>query len=98
MKERIRQAQARLQAAAASGDYEEAARALDELLETVEEAVQGRFPPEDLLPEVTQGLERARRLILAARAHDAARLARMNRLPPGYGTAIPVRSSIQLEG
>ena len=98
MRERIRQAQARLQAAAATGEYQGAAKALDELLEAIEEGVQRRVGLEDLLPGVLEELERARRLILASRAHDAARLARTRKPPVEYGNARAAPPSVRLEG
>ena len=97
MRERIQGAQARLQATAAAGDYQGAAKALDELLEAVEEAVRQGMSLEDPLSEVLRDLERARRLILAARAHDAARLARLKRLPVEYGGGLRSGSSIQVQ-
>jgi hypothetical protein len=97
MREQIREAQGRLREAAASADYVRARRALEDLRVAFEEAVGSPEADEDALAEALREIEQARRLILAARAHDAARLARMKKPPAEYGNVGAASPSIRLE-
>lgn len=70
----------RLRRAVAAGAYEEAACAVRDLRKAAEEAGQDA----ELLGQALALLEWARRTTLAARAHDAARHARLRRFPKEY--------------
>ncbi len=84
MKESLREALCRLKAGLAAGEYDRARAALEELIEAARSLAQAGQLDEDLVCEVGAELERGRRVVLAARAHDAARLARLRRLPADY--------------
>ncbi len=97
MRQAAREALRKLHAALAAGEYERAQAALGELKAAAEGMAAGSALDEAFLGEALGGLERGRRLVLAARAHDAARLARLRKLPADYGEAGAARHAVRLE-
>lgn len=95
--EQFYEAAARLRRTIEGAAYEEAQRALLELRRALERS-RGEGGAEALADEAMRLLAWARRTALAGRAHDAARLARLRRLPEGYsGWADNRGPSVRLE-
>ncbi|MGB9606044.1 MAG: hypothetical protein ACPL88_09230 [Bryobacteraceae bacterium] len=88
----------RLRQAVAAADYRRAAEALGQLRSAMEEAAREGAFDERLLDEVRRELEQCRRLALAARCHDAARLGRLRKPASGYGRVGPGAPRVRLEG
>lgn len=81
--DQVRTCLSRLRAAVASGGYSAAQGALNELREALQCAQAGP-QAESLAHEALETLAWARKSVLAARAHDAARLARLRPAPKAY--------------
>ncbi|MCS7316569.1 MAG: hypothetical protein RMI94_15685 [Bryobacterales bacterium] len=97
MKEVVRERLRALNAALAAADYERARAALEGVCEAVQALIATGTPEEALASELRCELERNRRLILAARAHDAGRLARMRRPPSFYVAGANSPHAVSLE-
>ncbi len=98
--QRFAEAAARLRRAIAAGVYAQAQEALLALAKELERAVaeQDESEARRLAQEAGELLSWARRATLAGRAHDAARLARLHRLPEGYRQPRGQGPSVRLAG
>ncbi len=97
--ERFSEVAARLRQAVAAGSYAQAQEALVTLSRELERAVaeNGEKDVWQLAQQVRELLTWARRATLAGRAHDAARLARLRRLPQGYRPFSSHGSTVRLQ-
>lgn len=97
MKQELREALSRLNAVLAAGDYERAQAVLGEVKAGAEALAAGGRLDEAVRDEVLSELERGRRLVLAARAHDAARLARLRKLPADYAASVTTGPAVRVD-
>lgn len=97
MRQAAREALQKLRAALAAGDYGLAQSLLGELRAEAEALAAAGALDGALLREWLHELECGRRLVLSARAHDAARLGRLGRLPPEYAESATARCAICLD-
>jgi len=89
-------AAARLRRAVAAGTYAEAQAGLEQMRRALD-SVQGTAERAALARQALDALAWARKAVLAARAQDAGRLARLRGLPAGYRAAGPPRRGWRLE-